>query len=122
MTMTKMMTTLALAALLPAGAALASDDDCFGPREQWQPLEAVMKLAEDNGWTIRAFKVDDGCYEIEGRDRDGRKIEVELDPGTLAVIKMETYGRGYDSQSIPSATPAPTPAPAPAPAPAPTKP
>ena len=81
-----------------------------------------MKLAEDNGWTIRELKVDGGCYEIEGRDRDGRKIEVELDPGTLAVIKMETYGRGYDSQSIPSATPAPTPAPAPAPAPAPTKP
>jgi hypothetical protein len=121
MTMTKLMTTLALVALIPAGAALASDDDCFVPREQWQSREAVMKLAQDNGWTIREFKVDDGCYEIEGRDREGRKIEVELDPGTLAVIKMETYGQGYGSQSIPGATPAPAPAPTPAPA-TPTKP
>ncbi|PKQ13111.1 MAG: PepSY domain-containing protein [Alphaproteobacteria bacterium HGW-Alphaproteobacteria-1] len=80
---------LSLVALLPAGAALADDDDCKVPRDQWQPREAAMQAAEQNGWTVRKFKIDDGCYEIEGRDANGREIEVKLDPATLAVVKME---------------------------------
>ena len=72
--MKKTLTAFALIALLPAGAALADDDECRVPRDQWQPREAVMQLAEQNGWTVRDFEIDDGCYEIEGRDQDGREI------------------------------------------------
>jgi hypothetical protein len=82
---------LALAALLPAGAALADDDDCFAPRAQWQPMANAQQLAVERGWTVRELKIDDGCYEIEGRDADGRRIEVKLDPATLAVVEMEWY-------------------------------
>ena len=74
--MKKTLTALALIALLPAGAALADDDDCNAPRDQWQPREAAMQMAEQNGWTVRDFEIDDGCYEIQGRDQDGREIEV----------------------------------------------
>ena len=50
--MKKTLTALALIALLPAGAALADDDDCNAPRDQWQPREAAMQMAEQNGtWT-----------------------------------------------------------------------
>ena len=83
------LTALSLVALLPAGAAFADDDDCSVPRSQWQPREAVLQLARDNGWTVREFDIDDGCYEIDGRDRDGREIEVKLDPATLRVIEAE---------------------------------
>ncbi|MBC7133829.1 MAG: PepSY domain-containing protein [Roseovarius sp.] len=87
--MKKTLTTLALIALLPAGAALADDDDCRVPRDQWQPREAAMQAAEANGWTVRRFEIDDGCYEIRGRDRDGREIEVKLDPATLQIVEMD---------------------------------
>jgi hypothetical protein len=80
---------LALAALLPANAVLAEDDDCRAPRDTWQPREAAMQLAKANGWTVEDIEIDDGCYEIEGRDRDGREIEVKLDPATLKVVEME---------------------------------
>jgi hypothetical protein len=83
------LTALTLVALLPAGAALSDDNDCFAPRDQWQPREAAMALAEQNGWTVREFEIDDGCYEIEGRDSDGRKIEVKLDPASLQIVEME---------------------------------
>ncbi|TNF21383.1 MAG: PepSY domain-containing protein [Rhodobacteraceae bacterium] len=96
------LTTLALVALLPAGAALA-DDDCTVPRDQWQPREAVMQLAAQNGWTVTEFEIDDGCYEIEGRDADGREIEVKLDPATLQVVKME-----YETDRTRSRAPAAT--------------
>ena len=86
--MKKTLTAFALIALLPAGSALA-DDDCRAPRDQWRPHEAAMQVAEANGWTVRDFEIDDGCYEIEGRDRDGREIEVKLDPATLQIVEMD---------------------------------
>ncbi len=86
--MKKSLTTLAILAVLPAGAALAGDD-CRVPMADWQPREAVMQLAERQGWSVREIEIDDGCYEIEGQDTDGRDIEVKLDPATLAVIEID---------------------------------
>lgn len=100
------LTALALAALLPAGAALADDDDCSVPMSQWQPREAVMQKANENGWTVRKFEVDDGCYEIDGRDADGRRIEAKFDPATLQVVEME-YEDDDDRGGTGAANPAP---------------
>ncbi len=78
-----------LAGLGAAGLALADDDDCRVPMADWQPREAVQKMAEAEGWTVRRIKTDDGCYEIKGRDAQGREIEVKVDPATLAIVEME---------------------------------
>ena len=83
--MKKTLTILGFLAVFPAGAALA-DDDCFVPMANWQPRDAVALLAEENGWTVRRIKIDDGCYEIDGRDAEGRRIEVTVHPATLEVI------------------------------------
>lgn len=110
--MRKTLTALALAALLPAGAALADNDDndCSVAHSQWQPRDAVLQVAQDNGWTVRDFEIDDGCYEIEGRDSDGRMVEVKLDPATLRVIEMEYEDeddRGDTRNPAPTGTVAP---------------
>lgn len=76
------LTMLAVLAVFPAGAAFADDDDCY------------VSMA-DNGWDVRRIKIDDGCYEIEGRDAQGREIEVTVHPQTLAVIEFE-YEDDYD--------------------------
>ncbi|AZL58182.1 PepSY domain-containing protein [Tabrizicola piscis] len=81
---TRLMLTLALITA-PAFAG----DDCAVPMTDWQPREAVMRLAAENGWNLRRIRIDDGCYEVIGRDAEGRSIEVKLDPATLAVIEME---------------------------------
>lgn len=86
--MTKTLTILVFLVVLPAGAALA-DDECFVPMAVWQPREAVAKLAADKGWNVRRIKIDDGCYEIDGSDAAGRKIEVKIHPGTLNVIEFK---------------------------------
>lgn len=82
------LTILGVLAVLVPGASLA-DDDCFVPMADWQPREAVARLAAENGWTVRRIKIDDGCYEINGADAGGRRIEVTVHPGTLAVIEVE---------------------------------
>ena len=93
--MRKTLTILAFVTSLPAGAAFA-DDDCFVPMADWQPREAVAALAARQGWTVRRIKIDDGCYKIDGRDAEGRKIEVKVQPGTLQIVEFEydDDGRG----------------------------
>lgn len=86
--MKKIMTILTILAIFPGASALASDD-CFVPMADWQPREAVAKLAQNNGWTVRRIKIDDGCYEINGRAADGRRIEVTVHPATLQIIDIE---------------------------------
>lgn len=110
--MKKTLPMLTIAALLPAGVVLADDDDCSVPRDQWQRREAALQVAQDNGWTVADFEIDDGCYEIEGRDADGREIEVKLDPATLQVVEMDyeddddDYGTAADNPA-PAGTVAP---------------
>jgi hypothetical protein len=91
--MRKIVTILGCLAAFPTGAALA-EDDCFVPMAEWQPRDAVARLAEANGWTVRRIKIDDGCYEIDGRDAEGRRIEVTIHPATLEVIELEYEGDG----------------------------
>jgi len=86
--MQRTLTVLALLAAIPAGAAFA-DDDCSVPLADWQPREAVVRMAQDNGWTVRRIKTDDGCYEIKGSDANGREIKAKIDPATLRVIKIK---------------------------------
>jgi hypothetical protein len=86
--MRKTLTIFALLAVLPATTAIA-DDDCFVPMADWQPRDAVARMAEENGWTVRRIKIDDGCYEVDGRDAEGRRIEVTVHPATLQVIELE---------------------------------
>lgn len=85
--MKTILTMLGIVAALPAAAC--ADEDCAVPMAEWQPRQAVVALAAENGWSVRRIKIDDGCYEIDGWDGDDRPIEVTLDPATLAVIELE---------------------------------
>jgi hypothetical protein len=86
--MMKTLAILGFLAVVPAGGALA-DDDCFVPMADWQPREAVARMAAENGWILRRIKIDDGCYEIDGYDAEGREIEVTVHPATLQVLAFE---------------------------------
>lgn len=80
--------------LAGAGAAMA-DDDCRVPMNQWQPREAVQRMAEARGWRVDRIKIDDGCYEIRGLDEAGRRIKVKVDPGSLAIVRMKRADRDH---------------------------
>ena len=86
--MRKTLTILAFLAGMPVATALA-EEGCFVPMADWQPREAVAKLAESKGWVVRRIKIDDGCYEIDGKDETGKRIEVTVHPATLEVLNIE---------------------------------
>lgn len=86
-------------------APAQAEDDCEVPMALWQPRAAVVRLATEKGWDVRRIKIDDGCYEVIGRDAEGRSIEAKLDPATLAVVEMEfeDHPQGGDEDDHPDA-------------------
>jgi hypothetical protein len=74
---------------LASGAAFASDAACDVPIADWQPKEALQQKLENEGWEIRRIKTDDGCYEVYGFDKDGRRMETYFDPKTLVVVDQD---------------------------------
>ncbi len=77
-----------LASLIVSGAALA-DGDCTDPVTDWQPREALRQRLEQRGWTVQRIKVNDGCYEVRGVDRNGNAFKAEYAPVSLRIRKLE---------------------------------
>jgi hypothetical protein len=59
------------------------------PKAEWmKPDEAKAKL-EAQGYKIRKFKVDGNCYEIYGKNKEGKKVEIYYDAKSLEPVKTE---------------------------------
>ena len=77
-----------MAAALPT-AAFASANCKANPKAEWMSeADAKAKLVAQ-GYKIDKFKVDGNCYEIYGRNKDGKKVEIYFDAKTLDVVKSE---------------------------------
>ena len=72
---------------------------------QWQSREAVVQHVAELNIDLDRLRIDDGCYEIRGRDSDGNRIEAKLDPATLGLVELEIeFRRGADpSRYLPGA-------------------
>ncbi|MEJ2415590.1 MAG: PepSY domain-containing protein [Exilibacterium sp.] len=79
---------ISLALLLMSGGTLA-DDDCNDPLAEWQPRKDLRKQLEAEGWTVFRIKVDDGCYEVKGKDPNGYRVEAEFSPVTFELREIE---------------------------------
>ncbi len=86
---------LALAMGLAALPAWA-DGDCDAPVSRWQSREAVRQMAAQQGWDVQRLKIDDGCYEVYGKDAQGRSFKAKVDPETLRVVKIKRRDHDRD--------------------------
>ena len=75
----------ALAAALcgPAWADRDRDRCQAGPEREWRPMAELVQRLSGEGWQLRKVEIDDGCYEVEAIDREGRYVEVYFHPKTL---------------------------------------
>lgn len=92
------LTTAFIASCLLSGTALAKDD-CTDPVKDWQPKEQLQQMMMDKGWDVKRVKVDDGCYEIKGLDRNGHEVEAKFSPASLKIIKLEIKFTGSGDTS-----------------------
>ncbi|MDG0024599.1 PepSY domain-containing protein [Trinickia sp. Y13] len=96
MTRRSLLNGLAVVSLLAVGAGSASvalaDDACNVPLSDWKPVKDVDAFAKAQGWNVSRIKTHDGCYEVRGTDRQGRRFKAKVNPATLAVVRMKTDG------------------------------
>lgn len=78
----------ALMSLLPI-QAIASADCPVYPKEEWASKDTLKKNLKEEGYKFKKIKVDGNCYEIYGRNKEGKKVEIYFDMKTLAVVKSE---------------------------------
>jgi hypothetical protein len=71
-----------------ATAAMAGPQCTQEPKTKWQLKDEVQKIAVQTGYKVDVFKVTDGnCYELYGRDKAGKRVEIYYHPITAEVVK-----------------------------------
>lgn len=77
-----------LAALILAGLAVPAlaAERCAAPQADWRPVEALTAELTAKGWTVSNVKTEDGCYEVYGRDAEGKRVETFFDPATFEAV------------------------------------
>ncbi len=81
--------TLLLVAALPWASALAAPQCTTAPRSQWLSEAAMKQKVLDQGYTIKVFQVTGNCYEIYGKDRAGKNVEIYFDPTDGRIVKKK---------------------------------
>ncbi len=83
--------TAASTIMLGATAVSASDIQCSSsPQSQWRSIDDARAAAEALGYTkVRKVEIEDSCYEAYAFDKDGRRVEVYMDPVSLKVVRVE---------------------------------
>ena len=79
-----------------AGAVVAFSSSAFAkadckayPKTEWMKEGDAKAKIEAQGYSIDKFKVSGNCYEIYGRNREGKKVEIYYDAKTLEPVKSE---------------------------------
>jgi hypothetical protein len=70
-------------------SALAKADCKAYPKAEWMSEADAKAKIESQGYTINKFKVDGNCYEIYGKNKEGKKVEIYYDAKTLEPVKSE---------------------------------
>lgn len=80
---------VALIAAFASNVALADAQCKAQPKDKWQKEADFKKKLTAEGYQIKKFKVSGNCYEIYGKNKDGKKVEIYFDPVSGAPVKTD---------------------------------
>ena len=80
---------LFLAAAALSASVFAAPQCTSAPRAQWLTEAAMKQKVLDQGYTIKVFQVSGNCYEIYGKDKAGRNVEIYFDPTDGRIVKKK---------------------------------
>lgn len=78
-----------IAVLAPAAAHAAATACPTAPRDQWLSDTVLTEKAKGLGYDVRSITAEDGCLEAYAIDKDGKRVEVYLDPATGDVVRVK---------------------------------
>ncbi|WP_188053640.1 PepSY domain-containing protein [Iodobacter fluviatilis] len=90
----KIINLFAISTLAISSLAMADRyEDYFhcttAPKTEWIAGSDAHAKIVAMGYKVKEFKETAACYEIEGWDKAGQRVEVAFDPKTLAVVRSE---------------------------------
>jgi hypothetical protein len=68
-----------------SGIAMAGPS-CNAPKDKWMKEADFKSNLVSQGYKIKTFKVSNGCYEIYGTDKAGKRVEIYFDPATGSPV------------------------------------
>jgi hypothetical protein len=81
---------IGLLAFVGVNAVCAAQPPCTAePRAKWMPREAVRGKIEALGYQIRDFEVENACYAVEVHDKNGKELDLYVDPMTGKIVKID---------------------------------
>lgn len=85
--MKKLILTALIAVAAPAAFAGAKCE--AHPKDKWIKEADFKQKLEKDGYQIKKFKVDGNCYEIYGKNKEGKKVEIYFDTVSGKAVKSE---------------------------------
>ena len=82
-------TSLLVLGMLSAGSAFAEANCQAHPKNEQIPQADFQKALEKHGFTIKKFKIDGNCYEMYGKSKGGKKVEMYFDTKDGKIVKSE---------------------------------
>lgn len=81
------MRKILLAALI-VGTALPAfaSERCTAPKDKWRPVDELKAELTAKKWAIKNVKIEDGCYEVYGKDDKGQRVEIFFDPVSFEAV------------------------------------
>lgn len=74
--------------ILTAGLSAHAKKSCTDqPKDKWMKVEDFKKKAQEMGYTIKKFKTPGTCYEIYGKNKDGKDVETYFNPVDGSITK-----------------------------------
>ncbi len=78
---------IACSIAITSSSALAHDEKCDPiPKSEWRSQADLERMLTDKGWKISRVKIENGCYEVYGRDANNKKMETFFHPKTFEVV------------------------------------
>ena len=82
----KLIAALAMSAATPA-VAFASPNCTTEPKSKWMSEDAMKAKIDALGYKVKTFEITGSCYEIYGKDKDGKRAEVYFNPVSGEIVQ-----------------------------------
>lgn len=80
-------------ALLFTTSAFAKKSCTDQPKEKWMSEAAFKEMVQKQGYVIEKFKQPGSCYEIYGKNKEGKNVEIYFNPVDGSIKKAEVEGK-----------------------------
>jgi hypothetical protein len=82
-------TLLSTAALCVLSFSAVAAPECTQePKEKWMSESDMKARIVIEGYTIKRFLISGSCYEIYGKDKQGKNVEIYFNPVNGKIVKQ----------------------------------